>query len=435
MPKISSEFKTLKELQHQKELEDKIAIKKRNHVVKELKQQLKKEVMNVKTYEIQLKEIKIENLELKNREKRILDGLQYNLKTQSILFIDPGEKKQEKGGLPNQTPHNLTTTPHEEAVDSTTPHQEVNKALTQKLIYIQGEHHNLTRLVEATKEHMKLLEQDVLQKKEIIRNLVLRVENVASTEQSEQRVEEIFNKTTQKTAKKLFHKLEALLQETSIKNLQLLKDNEKLRSQAQQGFSQAQAQPSQAQAQPSQAQAQPSQNGGGNQAQPSQATSGPNYQELYEEVKDELELAEMAQKDSALLIENTEQIVRQQNEEIKQFQAQIKKFQSQIEQQEKLIQQDKEKILNLKIEFSSINNEKQQVIDQLTQIQQIEHAQKEQIGKLQKVIETNKQFYQQKCQKLAQEIDFLNFEKNQKKKIKKKNQKKNSKKKEEEKSC
>ena len=263
---------------------------------------------------------------------------------------------------------------------------------------------------------MKLLEQDVLQKKEIIRNLVLRVENVASTESSEQRVEEIFSKTTQKQQKKLFHKLEALLQETSIKNLQLLKDNEKLRSQAQQGFSQAQqgfsqaqAQPSQAQAQPSQAQAQPSQNGGGNQTQPSQATSGPNYQELYEEVKDELELAEMAQKDSALLIENTEQIVRQQNEEIKQFQAQIKKFQHQIEQQEKLIQQDKEQILNLKIEFSSINNEKQQVIDQLTQIQQIEHAQKEQIGKLQKAIETNKQFYQQNCQKVSHEIDFLIF--------------------------
>jgi len=102
--------------------------------------------------------------------------------------------------------------------------QEVTVALAQKLAQVQNEKHSLQSAFNRLQEHCELLENDVTQKKEIIRNMIRRIETGSLT----MRDEDGLNQTpgqmsiglSSEARQELFEKMELILQETTLQNSQ-----------------------------------------------------------------------------------------------------------------------------------------------------------------------------------------------------------------------
>lgn len=105
---------------------------------------------------------------------------------------------------------------------------EVSVALMKRLEASQNEAHNAKRTAQALRENMDLMKEDVQQKKDIIRNLVSRIETGALiTEEAVKGTEKLahrFRRASSSMQSKLFSRLEIVFQESILQNNQLRRD-------------------------------------------------------------------------------------------------------------------------------------------------------------------------------------------------------------------
>lgn len=116
----------------------------------------------------------------------------------------------------------VSTSSHVKGVE-----QEVTVALAQKLAELQNDKHLLLKQKHSLEEHIDLLENDVSQKREMIRNLVRRIETGALSTLQDDGTS--FQKTqfitlTPEAKQALFEKMEIITQETTLQNAQYKKN-------------------------------------------------------------------------------------------------------------------------------------------------------------------------------------------------------------------
>jgi hypothetical protein len=117
----------------------------------------------------------------------------------------------------------------------TSVENEVSEALTQALVQTRSENYNIRRTLKALQEHLELLQEDVNQKKEMIRNFVapiaLSFVTAEDSKQAQARLEH-FMRQPKNAQEQLFTKLELILQETTITNIRLKEELKKVGTQS-----------------------------------------------------------------------------------------------------------------------------------------------------------------------------------------------------------
>jgi uncharacterized membrane protein YdfJ with MMPL/SSD domain len=178
---------------------------------------------------------------------------------------------------------------------------DVTEALSMKLMQAQNETHNLKRKMNAMREHMRLLEGDVAQKRNMIRNLARRIETGALTtsEMSKEQNERmrIFKDERKDLQVQLFTQLELLLQETVVDNSRLKEDLKRLGGSLKQQS------------------AKENESLGARNALQDELDA---VRESYEELRDELDVAEMARKDSVHVLAMNEARIKELEAQLKQ---------------------------------------------------------------------------------------------------------------------
>jgi len=97
--------------------------------------------------------------------------------------------------------------------------QEVANALAQKLAQLENDKFVLVKKQRALEEHNDMLQADVMQKKEMIRNLVRRIEIGSLTTTDDSGMQQMASLSPE-SRQVLFEKMEVLLQETTLQNAQ-----------------------------------------------------------------------------------------------------------------------------------------------------------------------------------------------------------------------
>lgn len=201
--------------------EQQIEAKKRNVMLTELRAALHRETMKAKQAEMRVLELEDETRVLQRRNQQ--------------LIID-GANDQSNNPASSPRSMNGPSTPMN-AVD-----EEVSAHLASKLAAVQDENYQLKRKITSLDEHIQLLNDDVNQKKSMIRDFVRRVEVGALPDVPHHHDEEKDNKKKKGKSEDeriaLFDKMEYQLQETIIAN-QKLKEQLKMMSEQ---FQTAQAQ-------------------------------------------------------------------------------------------------------------------------------------------------------------------------------------------------
>jgi chromosome segregation ATPase len=162
-----------------------IETKKRNQLVMELKSALKAELLRAKDALARLKHAEDDLVTMKvMQQHKIAPTGSFALNGESINneITDGGQSSDSaavRGGpLPHHTTSSMSNlhTPggHAKGVE-----QEVANALAQKLAQLENDKFILTKKLRSLEEHNDLLQSDVMQKKEMVRNLVRRIESGA----------------------------------------------------------------------------------------------------------------------------------------------------------------------------------------------------------------------------------------------------------------
>ena len=236
-----------------------IETRKRNTIVNELREELKKELIKSKELTAKLKsaEDDIVALKVMNQHQIAASSTGSNLlllnghgmvddmnNTGGSVQSDGssasaggvGDSSNSSSAYPNSVasgPSSNHPHPHHQHSTSGTHskgvEQEVTVALAQKLAELQNDKHLLLKQKRSLEEHLDLLTNDVAQKKEMIRNLVRRIETGAlSTNEQDGGMQKtnLFGTATltQEAKQELFDKMEIILQETTLQNAQYKKN-------------------------------------------------------------------------------------------------------------------------------------------------------------------------------------------------------------------
>jgi chromosome segregation ATPase len=106
---------------------------------------------------------------------------------------------------------------------------EVSKHLAERLATVQDELFNAKRRISSLDAHVALLQDDVNQKKEMIRNFVRRIETGAlTTSDMTLTASKKYATESNENKQELFTKMETVLQETTLQNIALRNDMKKL---------------------------------------------------------------------------------------------------------------------------------------------------------------------------------------------------------------
>jgi len=257
---MSTKIKDFQRVSEDHSLEQKIEAKKRNNYVKELKAQLKKNTIRVSELEALLAQAndQVESLMGAMRGKVLssspppLPGptsassttstssttTQSSGPTRSNGRSTPSQKslpppsgpsprtrrrsfsRSDSQGSLNSGGSGSETNPDRPHVDPIVE-TEVSAALAKKLAELQDVNYSLKRQINGFKEKMDLMAEDVKQKKEMIVNLVLRIETGALTtaEMTTNQSKRSFESHNTTTQQELFKKMEIVFQETTLQNI------------------------------------------------------------------------------------------------------------------------------------------------------------------------------------------------------------------------
>jgi hypothetical protein len=208
-----------------------IETRKRNRLVQELKTALKAELLRAKDALARLKHAEDDLVTIK-----VMQQHQIAPTGSFALTVDPASASTgggSGGGMdgsdtssstrasshtPNAASSSsssmLSTPSHSKGVE-----QEVANALAQKLAQLENDKFVLVKKQRALEEHNDMLQADVMQKKEMIRNLVRRIEIGSLTTTDDSGMQQMASLSPE-SRQVLFEKMEVLLQETTLQNAQ-----------------------------------------------------------------------------------------------------------------------------------------------------------------------------------------------------------------------
>jgi len=202
-----------------------IETRKRNRLVQELKTALRAELLRAKDALARLKNAEDDLVTLKVMQQHKIAP------TGSFaLTVDPATESG-AGGDGSSDPNSTRSSLHPPlqssgSSSSLTPshskgvEQEVANALAQKLAQLENDKFLLAKKQRALEEHNDMLQADVMQKKEMIRNLVRRIEIGSLTTSGDDSGMKQMATLSPEARQVLFEKMEVLLQETTLQNAQ-----------------------------------------------------------------------------------------------------------------------------------------------------------------------------------------------------------------------
>lgn len=281
-----------------------IETRKRNHLVLELKSTLKSELIRSKELLARLKNAEDDIVTLRVMNQHQIAASTTSTGEGQINGANGGTGQQQgmDGQHPPATPssssasnnggnagsHNTSLHPPQPPTPSSSTHskgveQEVTVALAQKLAELQNDKHSLSKKVRSLEEHVDLLENDVGQKKEMIRNLVRRIETGALATSSQldddsHQKTALFSSLGPEAKQALFEKMEIILQDTTLQNAQYRANLQSMGGEVTKLMSELDT----------------------------LRTEAAEAKEEVDLTKDELELAQQSASDSAALVKNTE---------------------------------------------------------------------------------------------------------------------------------
>lgn len=194
-------------------LNEKIESKKRNRLVEELKKQLKKDALRVRELEAALAEAKDGMM---NAEKALLvkGALEFGSTPSRLTGLRGISQRR----VSTSSTHSTQSTTSNEVLE------EVSAALSKKFAALKDENYIMKQKLFYLEQNCRLLNEDIIQKKAIIGNYLSRIQSGALTTAAMTKRQQIneakFNKQPEKVKMALFSKMEIVLQETSLQNMQ-----------------------------------------------------------------------------------------------------------------------------------------------------------------------------------------------------------------------
>mmetsp|Transcript_45219 Transcript_45219/g.88785 ORF Transcript_45219/g.88785 Transcript_45219/m.88785 type:complete len:489 (+) Transcript_45219:870-2336(+) len=252
-------------------LEQKIESKKRNRLVSELKKQLQKDTVKVRDLEAALAE---KTDELANAEAAIKRSMDSVLQ-QTLSTAGPA------------SPPSASSSSSSSAAVPTEVEEEVAAALSQRLEALQNANFDLTTKCYYLEQNIRLVNEDLLHKKAVVRNLFRRIETGALTAAADDgQAQQLYLSLSHSMRDELFNKMEITLQETTLQNSEFKDNLKKMGSEV--GRLMALVTDAEA-------------------SKNSLQDELDSVREMYEELKDEREVNDMALRDAQNLLKTYEQ--------------------------------------------------------------------------------------------------------------------------------